>query len=265
MNNRSQDYTEINSKTWDEWVESGSEWGIPISHNTFLEARKGNWEVYLTPEKPVPHTWFPPLADKAVLGLASGGGQQMPVLAALGAFCTVLDYSDRQLASEQMVAEREGYDIIIIKGDMTKRFPFTDACFDLIFHPVSNCYVKDVYHVWNECFRVLKPGGTLLAGMDNGLNFLFNDYEKLVVENKLPYDPLQNLAQYEQAMQNGDGVQFSHFLEEQIGGQLKAGFRLTDLFDDYDRPETGRLQEYAPAYIATRAVKPVEIPASGRN
>jgi AcrR family transcriptional regulator len=71
--------------------------------------------------------------------LASGGGQQMPVFAALGAFCTVLDYSPLQLESERVVAEREGYDIKIIRGDMTKRLPFEDNEFDIVFHPVSNC------------------------------------------------------------------------------------------------------------------------------
>jgi ubiquinone/menaquinone biosynthesis C-methylase UbiE len=55
-----------------------------------------------------------------LLGLASGGGQQMPIFTALGANCTVLDYSERQLDREREVAKREGYDINIVKADMTK-------------------------------------------------------------------------------------------------------------------------------------------------
>lgn len=70
-----------------------------------------------------------------MLGLASGGGQQMPVFAALGAQCTVLDYSQRQLESERLVAAREGYDITIVRADMTKRLPFDENSFDLIFTP----------------------------------------------------------------------------------------------------------------------------------
>ena len=34
------------------------------------------------------------------LGLASGGGQQMPIFTALGAECTVLDYFDRQIEQD---------------------------------------------------------------------------------------------------------------------------------------------------------------------
>ncbi|GHV88086.1 hypothetical protein AGMMS50267_04460 [Spirochaetia bacterium] len=179
----------------------------------------------------------------------------MPVFAALGADCTVLDYSDSQLASEKMVADREGYAICIVKADMTKPLPFADGAFDLIFHPVSNCYIEDVCHVWNECYRVLAKGGVLLAGMDNGLSYLFDDIDTLplTVTHKLPFNPLKDPQLYEKYADD-DGVQFSHSLEEQIGGQINAGFILTGLYEDRDR--VGLLREYAPGYIATRAVKP---------
>ena len=159
-------YQEINSKTIDRWVEEGWEWGKPVSHEEYEKAKAGTWDVKLTPVKFVPHSWLGELKGKRVLGLASGGGQQMPIFAALGAQCTVLDYSQRQLDSEKLVAEREGYDITIVRADMTKRLPFDENSFDLIFHPVSNCYVYAVLPIWRECARVLKPGGRLLAGLD---------------------------------------------------------------------------------------------------
>ncbi len=149
-------YTEINSKTWDKWAENGCEWSLPISPKEYQKAKNGEWGVYLTPCVIVPHQWFGNLKDKKLLGLASGGGQQMPIFTALGANCTVFDYSDHQLESEIMVSKREGYNINIIKGDMTKPLPFENETFDMIFHPVSNCYVEDIQHVWKECYRVLK-------------------------------------------------------------------------------------------------------------
>jgi SAM-dependent methyltransferase len=247
-------YTDINAKTIDRWIEEGWEWGIPITHQDYIKAKNGEWNVLLTPTKYVPKNWFPELKNKKLLGLASGGGQQMPIFSALGACSTVLDYSDKQLASERLVAEREGYNIEIIKADMTKTFPFTDETFDLIFHPVSNCYIENVYHVWNECFRILKKGGILLAGMDNGLNFLFDDDEKsLKISNKLPYNPLKDNTQLKKLEENDNGIQFSHTMEEQIGGQLKAGFILKDLYEDYN--DSGLLKEYAPTFIATKAIK----------
>ncbi len=254
MNESHERYTDVNARIIDGWVAEGWEWGMPLSHEAYEQAKAGNWEVVLTPTRPVPRAWFPPLAGARILGLASGGGQQMPVFAAAGAVCTVLDYSPRQLESERLVAEREGYAIDIVRADMTKKLPFEEDSFDVIFHPVSNCYIEDVQHVWNECFRVLKPGGVLLAGMDNGIHFLFDEEEEpLVLVNKLPFNPLQDEALLQKCMELDIGVQFSHTLEEQIGGQLRAGFRLTDLLEDRDN---GPLGQYIPLYLATRAVKP---------
>lgn len=247
-------YQDINAKTVDSWVREGWEWGKAIEHSEYEAAQNGIWNVKLTPTKYVPHKWFGELKGKRILGLASGGGQQMPIFAALGAVCTVLDYSEEQIKSERTVAEREQYDIEIIRGDMTKKLPFEDECFDIIFHPVSNCYVEEVKPIWKECYRVLKHSGILLAGMDNGINFLFADDDEKEVVNSLPFNPLKNPEQMKQLEQNNDGVQFSHTLEEQIGGQLEAGFRLTDLYEDTNG--AGRLHQMnIPCFIATRAVK----------
>ena len=251
-------YTDINAQTWDSWAANGCEWSLPISHEDYENAKAGRWGVYLTPTKFVPAEWFGSLRGKKQLGLASGGGQQMPIFAALGASCTVLDYSKHPLQSETMVAERDGYPIEIIRGDMTKRLPFADETFDLIFHPVSNCYVEDVQHVWNECYRVLRRSGTLLAGFDNGMNFLFDDdgTVPLTAANKLPFNPLtMPESERSRMISAGEGLQFSHSMEEQIGGQLKAGFRLVDLYEDRDREGCGILREFVPQYMATRSVK----------
>lgn len=247
------DYQDINAETIDRWVEEGWEWGKPISHEQFEAARQGRWDVVLTPKKPVPHEWFDDLKGKKVLGLACGGGQQMPVFAALGAECTVLDYSERQLESEKLVAKREGYSIRIVRADMTKRLPFEDGEFDLIFHPVSNCYVKEVKPIWKECWRVLKKGGLLIAGVDHYINYIVDQDEKRIV-NHLPFNPLKDADQMEQLKRDDAGVQFSHSLEEQIGGQLEAGFRLTDLYEDTN--SEGWLSELnIPTFLATRAIK----------
>ena len=225
------DYQDINAKTIDRWVEEDWEWGRPIDHETYLKALRGEWDVLLTPTKPVPHRWLGELRGKNLLGLASGGGQQMPIFAALGAQCTVLDYSDRQLESERTVADREGYSIRVVKADMTKPLPFPDGEFDVIFHPVSNCYVRKVEPIFAECFRVLKPGGTLLCGLDNGVNFMVGEDETKIV-NKFPFDPTVDPEQMRLLSDTDCGVQFSHTLDEQIGGQLRAGLTLLDVYED---------------------------------
>lgn len=246
-------YTDINAETIDRWIEEGWEWGKPISHETYLAALRGEWAVLLTPTKPVPKEWFPDLEAKRVLGLASGGGQQMPIFAALGAKCTVLDYSKKQLESEELVAKREGYEIELVRADMTKPLPFADESFDLIFHPVSNCYIEDVLHVWKECYRICKKGGLLMAGLDNGFNYLFGEDESKIV-NTLPFNPLKNPEQMKLLEEEDCGIQFSHTIEEQIAGQIKAGFELLDVYSDTN--EAGFLKEHGvPSFWGSLARK----------
>lgn len=248
-------YQEENARTIDRWVAEGWEWGVPVTHEQYAAALRGEWDVLLTPTKPVPHAWFGGLKGKRVLGLASGGGQQIPIFAALGAEVTVLDYSEKQLESERLVAAREGYAVDVVRADMTKPLPFADGSFDLVFHPVSNCYVEQVKPIFKECFRVLRPGGALLGGYDNGVNYLVNDDETAIV-NTLPFNPLKNPAQMQQLRDTDCGVQFSHTMEEQLGGQLEAGFRLTGLYEDTNG--SGRLHEMGiPCFVAVRAVKPL--------
>ncbi len=250
------DYAKINSEIWDLWAEEGCQYTLPVSHEDYERITADNFAVFLTPCIPVPQDWFGKLKNKKILGLACGGGQQMPVLSKLGACCTVFDYSDKQLEAERMVADREGYSIEIVKGNMAERLPFEDETFDMIFHPVSNVYTEDVNHIWNECFRILKKGGRLLSGLDNGINFLFESANSLTVVNPLPFNPLRMPNErVEKMIADGDGIQFSHTLEEQIGGQLKAGFTLKALYEDRDGDGGSLIGKYYPQYIATLSVK----------
>lgn len=246
-------YQEINKETIDRWIDEGWEWAQPITHEDYRNAQMGRWDVLLTPTVPVPHDWLGDLAGKKVLGLASGGGQQMPIFNALGAECSVIDYSTKQIEAEVMVAEREGYTIDAVEGDITQRLPYEDETFDVIFHPVSNCYVEDVYHVFNEAYRVLKKGGIFLSGLNNEINYIVDSAEKEIVW-KMPFNPLKDERAKAFMIEEDGGMQFSHTMTEQIGGQLKAGFRLVDLYEDTNGE--GRLHELnIKSFIATKAVK----------
>ncbi|TET97549.1 MAG: class I SAM-dependent methyltransferase [Anaerolineales bacterium] len=258
------DIRKHNSLAWDKEVERGNKWTVPVSEAVIDDARRGQWEIILTPSKPVPRAWFPDLEGLDVLCLASGGGQQGPILAAAGAKVTILDNSQKQLEQDRLVAERHALHIATIQGDMADLSRFTDRSFDLIVHPVSNCFVPDVRPVWAEAFRVLRRGGVLLAGFSNPVIYLF-DYDLadrtsiLQVKYALPYSDLTSLAAEERQrhIEKGMPLEFSHTLEDQIGGQLDAGLLLTGFFEDaYGEEENDLLTRYMPTFIATRAIKP---------
>ena len=52
------------------------------------------------------------------------------------------------------------------------------------------------------------------------------------VKYSLPFNPLKDRQQYADSINNDWGMEFSHTLEEQIGGQLEAGFTLTYVMED---------------------------------
>ena len=254
------DIREYNSAAWDKEVERGNEWTRAVGPEVIAEAREGRWEVLLTETTPVPREWFPELSGSDVLCLASGGGQQAPILAAAGARVTVFDNSRKQLEQDRAVALREGLILATVEGDMADLNGFEDESFDLIFHPCSNLFVPEVRPVWREAFRVLKRGGVLLAGFVNPVIYLFDhrleERGALEVRHPLPYSDLGSLTKEEcrALIQKGEPLEFGHTLADQLGGQTDAGFHITDFYED--RHRTLPIAQYTATYLATRAVKP---------
>lgn len=248
-----------NAQAWDRAVQRGSRWTKPVSPEAVAAARRGEWQILLTPSRPVPRAWFPPLEGADVLCLAGGGGQQGPILAAAGARVTVFDNSPQQLAQDRFVARREGLTLTTVEGDMCDLSVFEDASFDLIVHPTSNLFTPDVRPVWREAHRVLRKGGVLLAGFCNPVLYLFDqelaDRGVFQVRHRLPYSDLTSLSETERSVYIAEGqpLEFGHTLTDQIGGQLDAGFILTGFYEDV-WPGTP-LNEFTPTYIATRSVK----------
>ncbi|MER5946704.1 class I SAM-dependent methyltransferase [Streptomyces sp. NPDC001904] len=251
-----------NRAAWDKLVQEGNEWSRPVSSEAVERARLGDWSIVLIGYEPVDRSWLPAdLTGKDVLCLASGGGQQGPILAAAGARVTVFDNSPGQLGQDRMVAARDGLELRTVLGDMRDLSAFGDATFDVVFHPVSNLFVPDLAAVWRECCRVLRPGGTLLAGFLNPDVYLF-DHEaldergELIVVHKLPYSDAAQYSTEERAAKFGADapLEYSHTLADQIGGQLAAGFVVTGFTEAPHQSNASA--PYMSYYFATQAVKP---------
>ncbi len=214
------DVIEHNRTAWNRESTAGSRWSTPVGPEVIEAARTGDWSVILTPNRAVPKSWFGDLHDSDVLCLASGGGQQVPVLAAAGARVVSFDLSEVQLAKDREVAERHALHVRCIRGDMANLAALPSKSFDLIFHSVSNVFVPDVLPVWQECHRVLRPGGRLLAGFMNPSFFLF-DHEAaerdgtLIAKYALPYRDPESLSgdALRRWRERQAPAEFSHSLE----------------------------------------------------
>ncbi len=64
-----------NRRAWDGLVDKQDQWTVPVSPEITRAARNGQWSIILTPRRPVPASWFPPVAGLEALCLAGGGGQ----------------------------------------------------------------------------------------------------------------------------------------------------------------------------------------------
>jgi SAM-dependent methyltransferase len=230
-----------------------------VSHEIIEKARHGEFNILLTENIPVPHRWFPPLQRADVLCLASGGGQQGPVFAALGAEVTVFDNSPGQLKQDQLVAEREALPLKTMEGDAADLSVLANESFDLIFNPVSTVFMPDVRIVWRECARVLRRGGILMTGSMNPIHYIFDLFKAdegiLEVAHSIPYSDVTSLSEEdrEEYLSKGLPLEFGHSLTDLLGGQCAAGLVITDLYEDYmlDSP----VHNYHASYIATRAIK----------
>jgi SAM-dependent methyltransferase len=253
------DYVEHNRKHWNKYSKDKGPWSRPASKELIEKARHGEVEIFITTKKLVPQNWLPKSwRGLKVLGLASGGGQQIPLIAATGAEVTSYDLSEEQLRLDQETCEREGLAIKTIQGDMMNLQALEDTSFDLIINPVSTCFVSDVTKVWNECSRVLKPGGVLISGLNNPVVYAISDedYDKnqLVLSRKLPYSDLETKT--EDQIHEIGAAEFSHTLTTLIGDQLRAGFHITDFYEDEWGIEFNMIiDSILPQFFATRAVK----------
>ncbi len=248
-----------NSVAWDKQSGELKEWTEPVSEEIIEAARQDKANVLLTNFKTVPTDWYMPVKGKRILCLACGGGQQGPIFSAMGADVVVMDNSEGQLEKDRLVSKRENLKMEILQGDMRDLSRFEDNSFDMIFHPISNCFIEDPQPVWNECYRVLKKSGVLLSGFINPILYLFDlssmEKGKLNVTNTIPYSDLEQLPKdvLEERIKNNDTIEYGHTLESQISGQIQAGFVIGGFYEDISKDET--IDKHIKSSIATKAIK----------
>ncbi len=254
-------YISQNARAWDWEVVWHNIWTDGCTEEQIEQARKGVLKMVLSPFKQVKSSWVSSVKDKEVLALACGGGQQAILLALAGAKVTVMDISEKQLKQDESYRERLQLTMHFERGDMRDLSRFSDGQFDMIFNPTSTCFIDSVHSMYQGCFRILKKGGWFLTSLTNPVLYLFDEKKalknKLKVKYTLPYSDLTSLSNKELAKRKAkhDTIEFSHTLDDLLGGITEAGFYITDLYSD----GSGfmMLDSYIhDCYLAVRALKP---------
>lgn len=272
------DVLAYNKLSWDNQSASGeSPWSQIVPKEVIEQAKSGKYQFGMGPSyKPLPEDWLGDVRGKQLLCLAGGGGQQAPTLAAMGAEVTVYDLSANQLGLDQQAAKAYGLDIKTIQGDMADLSPLKpvlDAIqerkgqqgFDLIVNPASTMFVPDITKVWQECHKVLRPGGKLIATTMNPMSWAFGPDELDTNANptlrySVPYSDINSLnkEQLDAIIAKGYALEYGHSLSDTIGGQLSAGLVLIGMMESYWGEGFGiKGDKMFPQYIHTCAQKPI--------
>jgi len=253
------DIVAFNRQAWDQVADAGDKYYRAMTPQQVSDARNDdNWRIRITPTKAVPRDWLEPLSQKKILLLAGGGGQQSPILAARGAAVTVFDLSEKQLQRDIEIAEREGFEIETVSGDMADLSMFQNETFDLVLNPCSVCYVADVIPIWKEAYRVLKSGGTFIGGFINPVHYIFDAVEmdrgNLQVRHQIPYSDADLGEEQEDVIGDTRPREFGHSLTDLLGAQLDAGFQLIDFYED-GWGGGDKLSSHLATFFATRSLK----------
>lgn len=207
------------------------------------------------------------LKGRSVLCLAAGGGKHSVLFAAQGARVTVLDLSPQMLELDRKAAAERRLHITAVQGSMDNLRMLEPATFELIFHPVSTCYVPDVLAVYREIARVTAPGGLYISQhkqpaslqadplLTMGGYVVREDYHR-----KAPLPEVRGAWQHREA----GTIEFVHTLEDLLGGMCRAGFVIEDLLepqhaDEKAAPGTfGHRSRYLPPFVAIKARRRME-------
>lgn len=209
-------------------------------------------------ERPATLSLLPDVNGKRVLDAGCGPGVYAEWLVNRGAEVVAIDANQKMV---RLARQRLGDRVQVHEADLGKPLDFLeDHRFDLIVSPLVMDYVKDWLALFQEFYRVLIPGGTLVFSMEHPY---------------LKYDLHRDTANYfdielVEYPWSGFGKpvrvpSYRRPMSAVLNPLIAAGFRLdhvlepipTAAFQEHDPEEYTELCKQ-PGFLFIRAVKPAE-------
>lgn len=244
-------YIKKNKKWWEEKVENSSVFTKPwLGIDVKILKKYANGKLK-EPSWPIndiyPATILNNVANKDVLCLASGGGQQSAIFGLLNANVTVIDLSERQLENDKLAANHYGYKVSTFQGDMCDLSFLSNNSYDLVYQPPSMGYIHDINKVYSNVSRILRPGGLYRVDAQNPQSrfthrLSWNGEGYLISE---PYS-----TKKKQRADDKEVIEFRHGLDDIFNGLLKNSFEIMSVHempeDVYQKnnPKPGSWEHY---------------------
>lgn len=219
------DYRRVNERGWTELARLGSTSSIPL--NVHRIARPRAWLDSFH--------WLPWDEIRDVLVLAGAGGQQASLFAKIGCRVTLVDLSEGQLALDRQVAAETGLDLECVQADMCDLSVLGRRRYDLVYQPVSTCYVPDVRRCYQAVASVLRPGGLYWSQHWNPTQIqVSTTYAWDGSAYRLDHPLTGRVARVLSGPGQADGPllwHYVHSLGDLIGGMCDAGFAIERFAD----------------------------------
>jgi SAM-dependent methyltransferase len=221
---------DTNRRHWEDLSSRGCEYTTPwleLDPDLVRDFAEGRIPVMPGPYACLyPRSVFEGVEDKRVLCLATGGGQQSAVFGLLGAEVTVLDLTPAQLESDRRAAERLGYSVRTVLGDMRDLSGFASSAFDIVYQAISIVFVPDVREVYRQAARILKPGGLYRVGHCNPAT-------QVIEETSWDGEGYRVLESYSGGcIADAESMEYRHLLRDIFNGLIEAGLTITEVEED---------------------------------
>ena len=152
------------------------------------------------------------LAGKRVLELGCGTGLNTEYLAKHASHVIGVDFSEQMLTKARQRIKAKN--VSFLPADITKPWSFKDGSFDFIVASLVLEHIKDVRPIFDEVFRVLRPGG------------------QCYLSELHPYKQLRQSQAKFVSQETGTEVlvdAFTHMISEYVNEGLYAGLTLLRL------------------------------------
>jgi len=250
---RPRGYRVVNQAGWRVLSRRGSAASRPIAARSAADARR-----ILDPED-----WLPWQRLRTVLCLAAGGGQQGPLFASLGYEVLVVDFSDEQLRRDREAASSQRLEVETLRADMCDLTALGERRFDLVYQPVSTCYIPDLTTLYREVATHVRPGGWYWSRHYSPPHLQIDASHRWDgAAYRIAHPQLEG---YRVPWTAGDGdwaVTVDHYVHgfgALLGGVCDAGFAIERVAESEPGPGTARpgdgqhLNRYFPAFLAILA------------
>lgn len=202
--------------------------------------------------------WPDSLNGLNVLDAGCGPGVYSELLVQRGATVIACDASDRMLELAQQRSEKAKYQVELRHVDLAQPLTmFGDAEFDLINAPLCLDYIENWNAIFQEFFRILRPGGSVVFSCEHPTHAAaYHDTNQYFAVERI-------LTTW-----NGFGTpiempSFRRSLQQVVMPVIESGFMIEKLIeplptDDFRTADLRRYLElmHRPAFLHVRARKP---------